>query len=101
MGDRSSWLVLKIALTCETISDVLSKTIETAITNKYQSSKELTTTQWKPTISIKPENNRSLVQPFIRNQQTIKSREIAPRDRKIIKFAWLQYFFFTPQWCFC
>lgn len=82
MGDKSSWLVLKIALTCETISDVLSKTIETAITNKYQSSKELTTTKWKPTISIKPENNPVTCTTVHPQPTNDKSREIAPRDRR-------------------
>lgn len=75
MGDRSSWLVLKIALTFDTISDVLSKTTKLTLPTKHQSCKESTTTQWKPTISIKPENNRSLVQPFIRNQQTISQEK--------------------------
>lgn len=82
MGDRSSWLVLKIPLTCDTISDVLSKTTKLTSPTKHQSCKESTTTQWKPTISIKPENNPVTCTTVHPQPTNDKSREVAPRDQR-------------------
>lgn len=49
---------------------------------------------------LNQKTTRSLVQPFIRNQQTI-SQEKSLREIKDNKICLVTIFFLTPQWCFC